>query len=287
MSSSTKPTTGALIKSEVKLEHTYAEGVGMGMLTDVRLITALTALLHNDPNFSSACAALSRRFGQANLSGREPMLRQCYDQWRTESEGIVRAARRVEIDGEVLEEVFEDALNPSASSSSSSSSKERLPKSSVQMLLSPPLATFYGGLSATKEQGLAAVQAHIAQNQLNAVDSKVIRCDNILYAIFQKQSFPMSELRAQVAAHMRPIDDLDGSKKRKRDESLAMRKAAKAEADRLNPPLPKVKAPPMPKVEKESKPPKEKKTAAKKPKVAKKDRKPRAVNPNSGLNAPP
>jgi len=276
--------------SDVKTEP-GAGGIGIGVVTDVRLVTALTALLHNDCSYSSAVQCLSKRFGK-NIIGRETLLRQCYYQWRTESEGNNRAGvgRSVEVDGEVLEEVFEDALQPSTSNSGRSSGgvkKEKLPRSSVQMLLSPEFATFYGGLSATKEQGLAAVHAHIERNQLQASDSKVIACDPYLGALFQKQSMQLSEVRAAVAAHMRPVDDLDGSKKRKRNEAAAVRKAAKAEVDRLNPPPPKAK--------KERKAPtpafaaeKEKKVAvaAKKKKVAKKDKKLRAANPNSGLNHP-
>ena len=253
-------------------------------LTEAALITSLTILLHNHasnhgagaPTFAGLISTLSKRFGDVAVRNRSQVLKECYDQFIKET--TVHKIM-VNIDGEDLEEVFEDARDPPALLTSTGLKKEKKIKAS---LLTPAMAEFYGSLSAPQDH----VQKHVleyieSKNLKNKDDKKNIICDDALLRLFKRNPnesiMTLAEIKKCVILHCRDPDDLDGSKKRKRDEASAVRKAIKNESNQAQ--LPKV-----PKPTKEVT--KKKKTSTMKTNATEKKKKmaPRAPNPNSGLN---
>ncbi len=236
-------------------------------LTESRLVTTLAVIMHNQargtiaPTFAAVVNKLSARYGEAAVKNREGVLRECYDHFNTEA---IQYKRTVIVEGTELEEVFEDALEAPAQSTAPVK-KER--KGPTIYLLSPEMAAFCGKLNASKAEVERTIVEHANEKglYLDSANDKRMRLDttlSVLLSLEHHQMVSPPELRAAAFKHCRSLNDLDGSKKRKRDEAVAARKASSGkDGDE------KVGAKP-----------------AKKAKAAKAPGEPRASNPNSALN---
>jgi upstream activation factor subunit UAF30 len=312
-----------LLQIQVIIQNTT-----FGKMADIngtKVVTMLNMLLHqNDQlSFAAAKSELMKQFGSEVILHFNKELYESYEMWHSLSNIKVETKHTVIIDGEELDEIFEDGRDNHPSSSSSSVLKKE--RQQIPMMLSPQMASFVGILSSSKSKVQEYVMTYIVEKKLEkkVKGKKMYELDKTLSQLFAQtlqniKSEPNSlasssssssssaaaavesktaseipkmldfnELRVAINAHLTASNDMDGTKKRKRDEANAIKKekaaAAKAQDAIDNPKPPKV---PKPKAaptvtDPNKKPPKRRKKEQQSSSSI--DGKAK-LNPNSGLN---
>ena len=135
-------------------------------LTESELVTALAVIMHNHargtiaPTFAAVANKLSALYGEAAVKNREGVLRECYDNFNAEA---IQFKRTVIVEGDELEEVFEDALEAPAQRAAP---VKRERKGPTIYLLSPDMAAFCGKLNASKAEVERAIVEHAKEKGL-------------------------------------------------------------------------------------------------------------------------
>ena len=186
----------------------------------------------------------------------------------------------VVIDGQALEEVFEDALKGSDAEGEEEEGKESQEKARrappAPLVLSPELVQFIGQLCAPKALVVRAVKLHIDMRKLHDPnDKQFVLIDDKLRPIFKTDRIGVQDIARLLSEHMRSPSDLDGSKKRKREQKAVARAEASGTGDNTSTKLVAAAKP----AKKAKRPEKEAASSAKSKEKAK-----RPANPNSGIN---